>query len=374
MTAVRHKIFVGLSGGVDSAVAALCLRAQGHAVVGVFMKNWEEDDRDGHCAAAEDLAAARAVAEHLDIPLLTVNFSSEYWERVFEHFLAEYRAGRTPNPDVLCNSEIKFRAFLDFARERGATAIATGHYARIERVEEGHRLCLSADPDKDQTYFLHRLTQEQLAAARFPLGGFTKRRVRARARAAGLPNAQRRDSTGICFIGERRFRDFLARYLPAMPGAMVTPEGRTVGEHRGLMFYTIGQRQGLGIGGGGNGRPWYVADKDLERNRLIVVQGADHPLLYHEALELESLHWITGTPPAAPLRCLARLRHRQPLQPCTLYRSKGHWRLRFDRPQRAIAPGQSAVVYLDGVCLGGGVIRRALRVPDAAEENRAHGG
>ncbi len=368
-------VHVGLSGGVDSAVAALRLREAGLPVVGVFMKNWEEDDQDGHCAAAEDLASARAVADHLDIPLRTVNFSAEYWDRVFEHFLSEYRAGRTPNPDILCNSEIKFRAFLDFARAQGASGIATGHYARIERRDGRCHLMLSADPEKDQTYFLHRLDQDQLAASRFPLGDLTKAEVRRLAASAGLPNAERRDSTGICFIGERRFREFLARYLPASPGEMVTPEGEVVGEHQGLMFYTIGQRQGLGIGGGhgSDNRPWYVAAKDLERNRLIVVQGGDHPLLHHPALALADLHWIGGRPPTGPLRCQARIRHRQPLQACVLIPSGHGWTVRFDRPQRAVAPGQSAVFYRDGECLGGGVIARALTAATLPAGSMAHG-
>jgi tRNA-specific 2-thiouridylase len=348
----------GLSGGVDSAVAALLLRRQGWRVTGLFMKNWEEDDHPGYCAAAADLAAAREVARHLDIPLQTVNFASEYWDRVFAHFLAEYQAGRTPNPDVLCNSEIKFRAFLEHALERDADAIATGHYARRRQDAAGWHLDAAADPDKDQTYFLHRLNQHQLAHARFPLGGLTKPQVRQLAREAGLPNHARRDSTGICFIGERRFREFLARYLPARPGVIATPDGTPVGHHQGLMYYTIGQRQGLGIGGraGAGEAPWFVAGKDLARNVLTVVQGHDHPGLYHPALLARDLHWILPPPPA-DRDWTARLRHRQPLQPCRVrQRAGGDWEVHFAPPQRAITPGQSVVFYQAGECLGGGVI------------------
>jgi len=352
---------VGLSGGVDSAVAARLLIEQGYQVEGLFMKNWEEDDLPGHCSAAEDLADAKAVAERLGIELRTVNFSAEYWDRVFEHFLSEYRALRTPNPDVLCNREIKFNAFLDYARDLGADWIATGHYARVTRDASGHHLRLCKDANKDQTYFLHLLDQAQLERALFPLADLTKAEVRDLARRLGLANAEKKDSTGICFIGERRFASFLARWLPRTPGPILTPEGEIIGEHRGLAWHTIGQRQGLGIGGvaGAGEAPWFVAAKDPIRNAVIAVQGRDHPLLYSEALTGEQIHWIRGEPPgAAPFRCLCRLRHRQPLQPCTLVEyDSDQCRVRFDVPQRAITPGQSAVFYHGDECLGGCVIQ-----------------
>ncbi len=361
------SVMIGLSGGVDSAVAALLLKQQGLAVTGLFMKNWEEDDEEGYCAAAEDLADARAVADRLDIELLTVNFSSEYWDRVFEHFLSEYRASRTPNPDILCNSEIKFRAFLDFALAKGAGRIATGHYARLERHQGLSYLRQAADPGKDQTYFLHRLNQWQLSHSLFPLGDLPKTRVREMAERAGFANHAKKDSTGICFIGERRFRDFLARYLPATPGEIQTPDGQRIGEHQGLMYYTIGQRQGLGIGGlkQASDQPWFVAAKDLEHNVLIAVQGHDHPLLLSPGLLAGDLSWCSGeAPPAPEFRCQARIRHRGPLQWCRLMSGdggSGSGKVLFDEPQRAVAPGQSAVFYQDGRCLGGGVIERALR-------------
>ena len=365
----KQRVIVGLSGGVDSAVAAHLLIEQGHQVEALFMKNWEEDDEPGYCAAAEDLADAEAVAERLGIRLHRVNFATEYWDRVFEHFLAEYRALRTPNPDVLCNKEVKFKAFLDHALTLGADAIATGHYARVEHAGDGARLRLAVDGNKDQTYFLHQLSQAQLARALFPLADLTKAEVRARARQLGLVNAEKKDSTGICFIGERRFADFLERYLPRNPGPIMTPEGEVVGEHRGLAWYTIGQRQGLGIGGiaAREEAPWFVAFKDVERNALIVVQGGDHPLLYASQLSGEQLHWISGQPPsAAPIQCLCRLRHRQPLQRCIIvgYDSES-CQVRFDAPQRAITPGQSAVFYQGDECLGGCVIQQATSLRQA---------
>ncbi|QIK38999.1 tRNA 2-thiouridine(34) synthase MnmA [Caldichromatium japonicum] len=361
----QHKIIVGLSGGVDSAIAAYRLIESGQRVEAVFMKNWEEDDRPGYCAAAADLADARAVAERLGIELHTVNFAAEYWDRVFAYFLREYRALRTPNPDVLCNSEIKFAAFLDYALALGAQAIATGHYARLVVGEEGYELHRARDEGKDQTYFLHRLDQGQLAHACFPLADLTKPEVRALAQRLDLPNAAKKDSTGICFIGERRFAEFLARYLPSEPGAIETPEGIWLGEHQGLAHYTIGQRQGLGIGGvrGQQEAPWYVAAKDPVHNRLIVVQGQDHPLLLSHLLEASNLHWISGQPPSVPLRCLARLRHRQPLQPCELIACDASiCQVRFARPQRAVTPGQSIVFYQGTRCLGGAIIERGLRL------------
>ncbi len=350
-------IIVGLSGGVDSSVAAWQLLEQGERVEALFMKNWEEEDRPGYCAAAEDLADAQAVADHLGIRLHRVNFSAEYWDQVFSECLLEYRAGRTPNPDVLCNQRIKFRAFLDHARSLGASAIATGHYARIRRDARGVHLCLSRDARKDQTYFLYRLDQEQLAASRFPLGTMTKAQVRDLARQIGLPTAEKPDSTGICFIGERPFRAFLARYVPEAPGPIETPEGERIGTHRGVAYYTLGQRQGLGIGGiaGAAEAPWFVARKDLSRNALIVVQGHDHPLLLRREITATRWHWIHR--PALPLACSARLRHQQPLQAVqVLSCRRDRCTLRFEQPQRAITPGQSVVVYLGEECLGGGII------------------
>ena len=355
----RKRVMVGLSGGVDSAVAAHRLLEQGHEVEALFMKNWEEDDRDGYCAAAQDLADARTVAARLGIRLHTVNFATEYWDRVFAEFLSEYRAMRTPNPDVLCNREIKFAAFLDHALGLGADAIATGHYARIARDDRGSHLALCRDGEKDQTYFLHLLDQAQLARSLFPLHDLNKSEVRAIARAIGLANADKKDSTGICFIGERRFRDFLARYLPREPGPIETPEGVTLGEHQGLAYYTIGQRQGLGVGGVASGReaPWYVAAKDAERNRLILVQDSHHPRLMSGGLSGLPPHWIAGHAPDLPLRCQSRLRHRQPLQACEVLNADGlGCQVRFLEPQRAVTPGQSIVFYRDGECLGGAVI------------------
>ncbi len=359
-------IVVGLSGGVDSSVAALLLQRQGYRVEGLFMKNWEEDDTAEYCSAAEDLRDAQAVADRLGIPLHTVNFAGEYWDQVFAHFLSEYRAGRTPNPDVLCNREIKFRAFLDHARERlGAESIATGHYAGVTSDGTVHHLMRAADEEKDQTYFLYLLDQSQLKHARFPLGSLEKSRVRELAREAGFPNHRKKDSTGICFIGERKFRDFLQRYLPAMPGEIVAPDGEVIGDHQGLMYYTLGQRQGLGIGGrqDADEAPWYVVAKDLERNRLIAAQGHDHPLLLSAALEAGQLHWIAGAPPALPLTCQSRIRHRQPLQSCrVLPAGNGRCRVAFEHPQRAVTPGQAIVFYQGRECLGGGTIETAINV------------
>jgi len=377
-----ERVVVGLSGGVDSSVAAWLLKRQGYEVVGLFMKNWEDDDDDEYCSTREDWIAAASAADVLGIDIEAVNFAAEYRERVFAEFLREYSAGRTPNPDVLCNAEIKFKAFLDHAMALGAERIATGHYARV-RLSPGsggdagheHRrfeLLRGVDPTKDQSYFLHRLTQAQLARTIFPLGELHKRQVREIARSIGLPNAQRKDSTGICFIGERPFREFLGRYLPTRPGPIVTPEGRTIGEHDGLAFHTIGQRKGLGIGGtrGGSGEPWFVAGKDLERNELIVVQGHDHPMLRATRLRAIDAHWIAGEPPAddaalpvdggLPVdgRALAaKTRYRQADARCALSVLPGdRFELRFAEPQWAVTPGQSAVLYRGDVCLGGGVI------------------
>lgn len=361
----KGRIFVGLSGGVDSSVAALLLVRDGYEVEGLFMKNWEEDDSPGYCAAAADLADAQAVADAIGIRLHRVNFSAEYWNRVFTQFLAEYRAGRTPNPDVLCNREIKFRAFLEHALTLGAERIATGHYARARHDAAGWHLMQSADTAKDQTYFLHLLDQRQLARSLFPLGNLDKATVRSIAKQTGLRTAAKKDSTGICFIGEHRFRDFLQRFLPAQPGSIETPEGERVGRHQGLMFYTLGQRQGLNIGGvaGAAEAPWFVVRKDLDRNVLVVVQGHDHPMLYHRALEADAIHWIL--PECAPnesLTCEARIRHRQPLQRCRLASTEdGCYRVIFAEPQWAVTPGQSIVFYQGDECLGGGIIQRVCQ-------------
>jgi tRNA-specific 2-thiouridylase len=353
----RGRVIVGLSGGVDSSVAALRLLEQGWAVEGLFMKNWEEDDDADHCSAAEDLADARAVAEKLGIPLHTVNFSTEYWDRVFTYFLDEYRAGRTPNPDVLCNREIKFKAFLEHALELGADHIATGHYADIECDAEDCRLMRAADDNKDQTYFLYMVGQHALRHTLFPLAGIDKQEVRELAKQAGFPNHKKKDSTGICFIGERRFSEFLARFLPASPGEICTNDGQVIGRHQGLMYYTLGQRQGLGIGGVADApdEPWYVSGKDLEHNRLIVVQGHHHPSLFRDRLVASRVHWIRGEAPQNT-HLQARCRHRQPLQACRVATHEQGIEVTFDQPQRAVTPGQSVVLYDDRCCLGGGII------------------
>jgi tRNA-specific 2-thiouridylase len=353
------KIVVGLSGGVDSAVAALLLKRQGHDVVGLFMKNWEDDDDDEYCSTRQDLVDAASVADRIGIEIEAVNFAAEYRERVFASFLAEYRAGRTPNPDVLCNAEIKFRAFLDHAVAMGAQRIATGHYARVEERDGRFALLKGVDPAKDQTYFLHRLTQSQLSKALFPVGGLLKTDVRRIAREAGLPNHAKKDSTGICFIGERPFRAFLERYLPREPGPIVTPGGERVGEHHGLMYYTLGQRQGLGIGGrrGGDGGAWYVAAKDLAANRLVVVQGHDDPLLFSPRLRAGDASWTGGLAPPPDGRYHAKTRYRQADAPCRFDADAANaFKLEFDEPQWAVTPGQSAVIYGGEECLGGGVI------------------
>jgi len=355
-----EKIVVGMSGGVDSSVAALLLKRQGYDVTGLFMKNWEDDDDDEYCSTREDLVDVASVADVLGIELDVVNFAAEYKDRVFASFLAEYAAGRTPNPDVLCNAEIKFKAFLDRALAMGAERIATGHYAGVREVDGRFELLRGADPGKDQSYFLHRLTQQQLGRALFPLAALKKVEVRRIAREAGLPVHAKKDSTGICFIGERPFREFLNRYLPRAPGAIRTPEGSVVGSHIGLAFYTIGQRSGLGIGGtkGGDGEPWYVADKDLGRNELLVVQGHEHPLLRNRAVMAADLAWVSAEAPDAGLAYAGKTRYRQADAACRIAAlAAERCEIEFDEPQWAVTPGQSVVLYRGAVCLGGGVIQ-----------------
>ncbi len=347
-------VVVGMSGGVDSSVTAYLLQQQGHQVTGLFMKNWDEDDGTEYCTAIEDLADAQAVADKLGIELKTVNFAAEYWDEVFEHFIEEYQAGRTPNPDILCNREIKFKAFLDYARTLGAEAIATGHYVR--RTEQGH-LLRGLDGNKDQSYFLHALSTAQVSSALFPVGELEKPEVRRIAEEQGFVTARKKDSTGICFIGERRFSDFLKRYVHSAPGDIVTPEGDRVGQHQGLSFYTLGQRQGLGIGGLRNypDEPWFVADKDMQNNQLIAVQGAQHPLLMSKHLWVRDMNWIGETPDDA-FHCTIKVRYRSPDVACSVAPHEGGWRVTFEQPEWAVTPGQSAVLYNGERCLGGGVI------------------
>lgn len=356
----KMNIIVGMSGGVDSSVAALLLKEQGHAVRGVFMKNWEGDDREDHCAAEEDLKDAQQVCDGLGINLQGVNFADQYWDRVFSYFLQEYGAGRTPNPDILCNREIKFRAFLDYALNQGADRIATGHYARIREQDRRYQLLRGKDHNKDQSYFLYTLNQSQLSKSLFPIGELEKPYVRELAQQHQLATYNKKDSTGICFIGERDFRSFLQHYLPAQPGEIQTPDGHTLGRHQGLMYYTLGQRQGLGIGGvkGYEGATWYVADKDLDNNILIVVDSHDHPLLYSRQLTAIDLHWVAGEVPPLPYRCTARTRYRQQDTACTIEQLDAeNYQVIFDEPQWAITPGQSVVFYQQEICLGGGIIQ-----------------
>lgn len=358
MTPTPKHIIVGMSGGVDSSVSAFLLKEAGFSVEGVFMKNWEgDDDADSHCPATQDRLDAQAVCDQLNISLHTVNFADKYWERVFAYFLEEYRAGRTPNPDILCNKEIKFKSFLEYAKQRGADAIATGHYVRKRHDADGIKLLKGNDPLKDQSYFLHALNEEQLANSLFPVGELPKSEVRAIAEKLGLKNHAKKDSTGICFIGERKFKTFLSEYLPAQPGVIEDINGETIGRHDGLMFYTIGQRQGLQIGGrkGKAELPWYVVEKDIKRNVLIIAQG-EHPALFKSSLTASRLHWI-NQPPRLPLQAAAKTRYRQPDQPCIIETiTDTQCRVTFTEPQRAITPGQSVVFYQGDICLGGGII------------------
>lgn len=361
------KVIVGMSGGVDSSVTALLLLEQGYRVEGLFMKNWDEDDGTEYCTAMADLADAEAVCATLGIKLHTANFAAEYWDNVFEHFLAEYQAGRTPNPDILCNREIKFKVFLDYAEMLGADLIATGHYVRRRVTGDGEaQLLKGLDVNKDQSYFLHAVPGSAIARTLFPVGELEKPEVRALAERHGLATARKKDSTGICFIGERRFSDFLKQYLPAQPGRIETPEGDPIGEHMGLMYYTLGQRRGLGIGGlkDHSEDPWFVAAKDLERNVLTVAHG-EHPLLYSDVVYCEPADWVAGQPPAKS-RLSAKTRYRQQDVACEVtLQSDGSLEVRFDDPQRAVTPGQSLVLYDGDVCLGGAVIR-AMETSDSA--------
>ena len=361
-TPSETKVIVGMSGGVDSSVSALLLMQQGYQVEGLFMKNWDEDDGTEYCTAKEDLADAQQVCDKLGIHLHTANFAAEYWDNVFEHFLSEYKAGRTPNPDILCNREIKFKAFLDYALMLGADYIATGHYARRRGSDDNAQLLKGLDNNKDQSYFLHAVAGKEIGKTLFPVGELEKPKVRELAEQHDLITFNKKDSTGICFIGERRFKDFLEQYLPAQPGRIEDVDGNDMGEHAGLMYHTIGQRQGLGIGGvsGASDEPWYVVGKDLNRNVLLIAQGKHHPSLFKQALLVSEIHWINGQQPELPYSCMAKTRYRQEDQGCTIEAREGGFKVLFDQAQRAITPGQSLVLYDGEVCLGGGIIEQAI--------------
>jgi len=352
------RVVIGMSGGVDSSVAALVLKEAGHDVIGVFMKNWDEVDESGLCTADRDYADVRRVCQQIGIPYYTVSFEKEYWERVFVYFLNEYQNGRTPNPDVMCNKEIKFKAFLEKALDLEADYLATGHYAQIGEADGSFTLLRGKDRGKDQSYFLYTLNQYQLSKSLFPIGHLTKEEVRQKARAADLITAEKKDSTGICFIGEKNFKEFLSRYLPAQPGEMRTPTGIFKGRHDGLMYYTLGQRRGLGIGGAGE--PWFVAGKDLKSNTLVVVQGQDHPALYSSGLFARELSWVRGEPPAEKFECTAKFRYRQADQAVTVFCEAAGVKVKFQKKQRAVTPGQAVVFYQGEVCLGGGIIENTF--------------
>ncbi|AQT84025.1 tRNA-specific 2-thiouridylase MnmA [Paenibacillus larvae subsp. larvae] len=359
----NKRIILGMSGGVDSSVSALLLKEQGYDVIGVFMKNWDDTVEFGHCTAEEDAEDVRRVCDQVGIPFYTVNFEKQYMEKVFSYFLDEYKRGRTPNPDVMCNREIKFGEFLQKGLDLGGDYIATGHYARVEERNGEYVLLRGNDPNKDQTYFLHALNQFQLSKAMFPIGHLPKPEVRKLAEEAGLATAKKKDSTGVCFIGERNFKEFLSNYLPAKPGEMRTLEGEVKGRHDGLMYYTLGQRQGLGIGGSGTGEPWFVADKDLQNNILYVVQGEKHPSLYSTGLSATDVNWISPVKPEGQYRCTAKFRYRQPDQGVTLTMGADNTcEVIFDEPQKAVTPGQSVVFYDGEVCLGGGIIDQLHKV------------
>lgn len=363
-----ERIVVGMSGGVDSSVAALLLKQQGYDVVGVFMKNWDEKDENGTCTAADDWADVQEVCDTIGIPCYAVNFEKEYYDRVFRYFLDEYRQGRTPNPDVLCNREIKFKAFLEYALKLGAGHMATGHFVKKD-VRDGHTVLLKGDdPAKDQSYFLYMLKERQLERALFPVGHLSKADVRAIAAEHGLVNSKKKDSTGVCFIGERNFRKFLSEFLPMQPGDMRTEDGRKVGEHIGLAYYTLGQRRGLGIGGSGDGRRWFVIDKDLKQNVLVVAQGEDSPRLYARYIRASQPTWVADEPPAREgesFRAAARFHYRQPDQPVTAVWRGGELYIEADELQRAVTPGQSVVLYRGDVCLGGAIEEEASMQPFA---------
>lgn len=362
---MKAKVIVGMSGGVDSSVAAYLLREQGYHVEGLFMKNWEQDDRDGYCAAAQDLADAQTVCDQLGIKLHSVNFASEYWDRVFSHFLSEYEQARTPNPDILCNKEIKFKAFLEHALQLGADFIATGHYAKIQRHDDTATLHKAKDRDKDQSYFLHAIDPNALRKTLFPVGDFLKTEIRAIATKLNLATHAKKDSTGICFIGEKRFKTFLNEFMLAKPGNIESTNGELLGRHDGLMFYTLGQRQGLGIGGtrAGNEEPWYVVDKKIDSNTLVVAQGSDHIMLYAQGLICSAIHWLVDpTSIDLPLTCHAKTRYRQTDQACIISPATNNQHcVMFANPQRAITPGQYIVFYNKNQCLGGAIIEQIIR-------------
>ena len=358
---MKERIIVGMSGGVDSSVAALVLKEQGYDVVGVFMKNWDEQTEDSVCTADQDHDDVRRVCDKIGIPYFTVNFVKEYWDRVFNVFLEEYKKGRTPNPDILCNKEIKFDAFLNFAMKMQAEKLATGHYAQIEKNCDGYFLKRAVDTNKDQTYFLTAINQNQLSKAMFPIGDIEKPKLREMAIAKGLSTATKKDSTGICFIGERNFKKFLMDYLPARPGVIKSIEGEIVGKHDGLMFYTLGQRKGLGIGGkgDGNGQSWFVVEKDLKNNVLIVEQG-ESDKLFSNSLVTNDINFINESSYKEEFECTAKFRYRQPDQKVKVVKQDNEWKVLFNEPQRAVTPGQWVVLYKDEICLGGGQIEEVL--------------